>query len=535
MADTTGILGISSLNSASDALSMLSQAASRVSTNGANAQSARTVNANGQDFSTVIDVTAMSIMAGAQLAPQAGMVTPPMVTDTRSYNTVEITTRSTSARGNDYTQPTAMSQGAKSANGSEPVKTDASFDGRLDAALSDAGAQMQQETAEQLNVSEEQIAFAMQQTGLNPIELLTEEGLTDLVMEVTGEDQTALLTDGELYSRIQMLFEEAESLKTSIAEEFATTLEGIEDAIAITTEAQRQMSQQVPLTEEAPESTFAFAEHAGDETVLLQNTRMQGRTEGTEKEIPEEETAFTARTERTVETEQAAQTQNQANGSGNSESGSGNAQTAAKQTVQVTEDHTAAQQSIVNTAEGFMNAVNEAVNAQTVYGSGTPVPTEAENVLRQVLDQMRTTVREGMTEVDMQLHPQSLGRVNVNLQALDGGEVVARFTAQNEAVREALASQMPQLLQRFEEQGIKVNEVQVALAQEGFNQARDGEMRRNDQQNEQQEGIDRAGRMRRVQMDFASMTAEDIANLDEGERVEAEMLAAEGTTLNYRA
>ena len=61
----------------------------------------------------------------------------------------------------------------------------------------------------------------------------------------------------------------------------------------------------------------------------------------------------------------------------------------------------------MNTAQNFVDAVNNAVNqTQTVYGAGTAAPTEAENVLRQVLDQMRTTVREGMTEIDMHLHPQ---------------------------------------------------------------------------------------------------------------------------------
>ena len=536
MPDTTGIMGITSLTGASDALGMLSTAARRTGVLNGNGTNNRPLNANGQDFSTVIDTTAMSVMASAQLAPQvqAGMAAAPMVTETRSYNTVEITTRSTSARGNDYTQPTAMGETRRTSDAEGTLKTDSSFDGRLDAALSDAGAQMQEETAEQLNVTDEQVALAMQNAGLNPVDLLTEEGLTDLVMEVTGEDQTALLTDEELYSKIQMLFEEAEALKTTIADEFELTLEGIEDAIAITAEDARQTQDAVRF-EGTPENIFAFAEHAGDETVLLQNTRAQERPEQAEQEAPEE-TLVTTRSERAVTAEEAPQTQQQTGGNANNESANTGSNSAARQTVQVTEDHTAAQQSAVNTAQNFVDAVNNAVNqTQTVYGAGTAAPTEAENVLRQVLDQMRTTVREGMTEIEMQLHPQSLGRVNVNLQALDGGEMVARFTAQNEAVREALASQMPQLLQRFEEQGIKVNEVQVALAQDGFNQSRDNEMRREDQQNEQQAGIERAGRMRRVQMDLASMTAEDIANLDEDERVEAEMMAAEGTTVNYRA
>lgn len=536
MPDTTGILGITSLTGSADALSLLSNSATRMP--GVNGQ--RQQNA-GPDFTTVIDATAMSVMASAQIAPQvqAGAVTPPMVTETRTYNTVEITTRTTTARGNDYTQATGMGA-SRSHRAEERLETETAFDRGLNAALSDAGAQMQEEAANQLDVPEEQITFALQQTGLNPLDLLGEEGLTQLVTEVAGVDETALLTDGELYGELQALIETADTLKGGIAEDFGLTIEGLEEAIVQVADETLQTVQEVPFgetagTENTEEGVFAFAEHAGDDAPLL-NPATVRKTEGTEQ-AAEGETEADVMLKDGIGKNQAQQAQQGAqNGQQTSQQGNGNAGTQTQTTAGTGSDMTQNANAAVQMTEGFLNAVNNAVNAtQTVYGAGAPVATEAENVLRQVLEQMRTQVRPGVTELDMQLHPQSLGRVNVNLQAMDGGEMIARFTAQNETVRAALASQLPQLLQRFEEQGIKVNEVQVMVAEHGFNEQRDRSMSREDQRNEQQAGIERAGRMRRISLDIANMTAEEIASLDDDERVEAEMLAAEGTTVNYRA
>ena len=549
MPDTTGIMGITSLTGSADALSLLSNSATRIpGVSGANGQ--RQQNA-GPDFTTVIDATAMSVMASAQVAPQvqAGAVTPPMVTETRNYNTVEITTRTTTTRGNDYTQATGMST-SRSHSAEERLETETAFDRGLNAALSDAGAQMQEEAAEQLDVPEEQIAFVMQQAGLNPLDLLGEEGLTQLVTEVAGVDETALLTDGELYGELQALIETADTLKGEIAEDFQLTLEGLEEAIAqvadetvqtLQTTQTVQTAQPAAETAEAvntEERVFSFAEHAGDDAELL-NPATVRKADGTERHADAEgETEADVMLKDGIGKNQAAQQTQQGAQDGQQMSQQGNRNTGAQtQTAgNAGSDMTQNANAAVNMAEGFLNAVNDAVTAtQTVYGAGAPVATEAENVLRQVLEQMRTQVRPGVTELDMQLHPQSLGRVNVNLQAMDGGEMIARFTAQNETVRAALASQMPQLLQRFEEQGIKVNEVQVMVAEHGFNEQRDRNMSREDQRNEQQTGIERAGRMRRISLDLANMTADDIASLDDDQRVEAEMLAAEGTTVNYRA
>ena len=266
----------------------------------------------------------------------------------------------------------------------------------------------------------------------------------------------------------------------------------------------------------------------GEEVITFRREETREvRTEGAQEEPKAQ--AQAQETVRTVNDTQ--ETQQNANGSQQQQTGTETSSRSARTAETNTE--TAANAG-VNPTQNFFQAVNEALgaenNAQLPAGQ-----TQGAEVVRQVLEFMRTQVTANTTELEMQLNPQSLGRVHVNLTAQDGGEMVARFTAQTDAARDALASQMPQLLQRFEEQGIKVNEVQVMVAEHGFNEQRDRNMSREDQRNEQQTGIERAGRMRRISLDLANMTADDIASLDDDTRVEAEMLAAEGTTVNYRA
>ena len=64
--------------------------------------------------------------------------------------------------------------------------------------------------------------------------------------------------------------------------------------------------------------------------------------------------------------------------------------------------------------------------------------------------------------------PASLGSVNVQIAAKDG-VITAQFTAQNETVKAAIESQLVQLRTQFEEQGIKVDAVEVTVANYRWN------------------------------------------------------------------
>lgn len=128
----------------------------------------------------------------------------------------------------------------------------------------------------------------------------------------------------------------------------------------------------------------------------------------------------------------------------------------------------------------------------------------------------------------MQLHPASLGTVNVQIAAR-GGSITAQFTTQNEAVRAAVESQIVELKQQFEEQGIKVDKVEVAVASHQDSQqfSQSGEEAQRDQKSQ-------SGRtVRRLNLD--ELDAEDAPEMEESEKIAVEMMRANGGTVDYTA
>ncbi|MBR6909345.1 MAG: flagellar hook-length control protein FliK, partial [Lachnospiraceae bacterium] len=85
-----------------------------------------------------------------------------------------------------------------------------------------------------------------------------------------------------------------------------------------------------------------------------------------------------------------------------------------------------------------------------------------QEIANQIMDYMRSQVKPDMQSLEMQLHPASLGNIQINLVHKDGA-VTANFIAADEQVRAVLENQMIQLQERFEEQGIKVNSIEVSV------------------------------------------------------------------------
>jgi GTPase SAR1 family protein len=110
----------------------------------------------------------------------------------------------------------------------------------------------------------------------------------------------------------------------------------------------------------------------------------------------------------------------------------------------------------------------------------------------------------------------------------------AQFLAQNETVRAAIESQVVQLRESLEAQGIKIEQVEVAVASQGFDRNRDNSQGQGGSaDNGQQPGgrIGRAGRIRRI--DLNAMEGEEMEDLDDADRIAAEMMASEGNTVDY--
>ncbi len=141
--------------------------------------------------------------------------------------------------------------------------------------------------------------------------------------------------------------------------------------------------------------------------------------------------------------------------------------------------------------------------------------------MRQIMDYMKITLKADTSSLEMQLHPASLGTLQIQI-ASKGGVVTANFITQNEAVKAALESQMVRLQESFEEQGVKVEAIEVTVQTHEFERNLDQGRGRN------QGESSRRNRTRRIQLND-TLPLEDLAEED---TLTAQMMAAEGTTMD---
>ena len=86
---------------------------------------------------------------------------------------------------------------------------------------------------------------------------------------------------------------------------------------------------------------------------------------------------------------------------------------------------------------------------------------------RQIIDQVKLQIRPENTTMEIQLNPEHLGKVELEITSKNG-ELSARLSVQNDHVKEAVESQMQVLRETLEVQGLKVENIEVTVAEFGF-------------------------------------------------------------------
>ncbi len=90
-------------------------------------------------------------------------------------------------------------------------------------------------------------------------------------------------------------------------------------------------------------------------------------------------------------------------------------------------------------------------------------------IVEQVVEQVKIRVMPETTSMELMLHPESLGRVNIQVSAA-AGVAKATLIVENLMAKEALESQLITLKETFAEQGLKVEAVEVTVSEFGLNQ-----------------------------------------------------------------
>ena len=175
----------------------------------------------------------------------------------------------------------------------------------------------------------------------------------------------------------------------------------------------------------------------------------------------------------------------------------------------------------------FAQNVAERIEQTVAKMDATYTQTTTESIMNQMEEVIKVIQKENLTEMELQLHPASLGNVRVALAAREG-VITATFTAENEAVKAALESQIVTLKQSFEAQGIKVEAVEVTVASHAFERNLSGE--NNGNTGDEASSGKKKGNRRISLTDLMDGVEEDLSDED---RIVAEMMKQNGNTVDY--
>lgn len=143
----------------------------------------------------------------------------------------------------------------------------------------------------------------------------------------------------------------------------------------------------------------------------------------------------------------------------------------------------------------------------------------SESIVKQVLEQVKLNIKTDVTSVQMQLYPEHLGKVAIQVVSKNG-VLTAQIATENESAKAALESQLNTLKESFDNQGLKVQSVEVMVSSRGFDQNTDTN---SDSSDNQKQG-------RRIRKSI-------LDELDEREEEpeEEDLKSALGNTVSYTA
>jgi flagellar hook-length control protein FliK len=166
---------------------------------------------------------------------------------------------------------------------------------------------------------------------------------------------------------------------------------------------------------------------------------------------------------------------------------------------------------------------------ENIGGTEFSAKLDVDEIIRQIVDYVKVTASNDETTLEMQLNPEHLGKLYIELTAKEGN-VSAHITAQNEAVKEALEAQMITLKENLNQAGVKVDAVEVTVGSHEFEKNLEQNARNEEQEAERKEAASK--QMRSIRLD----SLDELSGLmTDEEALVAQMMAEQGNTMNLRA
>lgn len=316
----------------------------------------------------------------------------------------------------------------------------------------DISSQIVEKVTDDLDISEDELNNAMQLLGLTAMDLLNPANLSALYCEVTGNasDPQALVLNADftaLFNDVSQVASENDAQLDLLSQLTASDDGEILDADIVSS---------ADTTEKTVDSSYDDTAASGqnindtaDEAVKVydggtQDSSYQNSDEGTSS----------GETGNGIISDEKTQSKSLADSSFD-DSG---------ERVLHHDDGTHSDNSMLHAS------VSEQLNTDTSFEmsqSQSRLRVDTTNIIRQIVDSMSISNTTEESAINLQLTPESLGRMYINVSQKNS-EISARIAVSNEAVKEALQTQMVNLKEALNNSGIRVNEVEITVASHEF-------------------------------------------------------------------
>jgi flagellar hook-length control protein FliK len=384
---------------------------------------------SGLDFSKVLSKSVTGNLSESNKNTSAKMSTNVAATQSTDTSAKDTSTGKTVQKDN-----TSNVKDAKNTKQTDNTKQSADTKQTVADKANDAGKEVAEQIKEKFDVTDEQLTQAMEALGLTFADLLAPSNITQLVVQVTDSQNVMdIVTDESLSNALMDVVDFANAQLSSIAEEVNLPAEAVNDIIRnVENGAAAPAVQEADVRSSEPKAVEALPE----ETVSAQTA---DKSDVSMSDV--------IASKLTVNNEES--------GSQKDSKNEGNA---------LTENSKADGENITAQTGNVVSNIQEAF--ETAFESAA-YEVDAVDVVDQVVESIKLNNTTELKSMEIQLNPQNLGKVNLMVSVREG-VITAQITAENEQVRKALESQITTLKENIQNQGIKVDAVEVTVQSHSF-------------------------------------------------------------------
>ena len=377
-----------------------------------------------------------------------------------------------------------------------------------------------------LGVDDETLANAMTALGFSALDLLDTSNLAKLVLTINGSSEfTDLLTDENMMNQLNSLIDVVENINweelTGMSkEDFATVL-------ANSTQ-QGDIEHENLMTTVSDGETFSvIQEDASDRQVNVQTDVSDNITDVSDNITDVSDNITDAKQDVTVVVEKNQNEAEQGSAQTDSDAGKNMSEEIAESTLS---DDDAVSSRQTNVQNNFIQNMEQAAANVEQTQSARPDTVRMQqmvDIVNQVVEKIKVSLGTESTSMEMQLNPEHLGKVLLNVSSKNG-MMTAVFSVQSEEAKAALESQMFTLRENLELRELKVDAVEVNVSDFDFSrsdQAMDGGQSKADDGNGKQ-----------MKFDFGDDSSDESAiSNEEKEAVRKQVMRDNGSQIDFTA